>query len=66
MAVAELRPHYVCVACATIMAYVPPYIYIYIPHQLEFVVSLASLARQLKYYSLLTFYQLLTFTVAMA
>ena len=26
MAVAELCPHYVCVACATIMAHVPPYI----------------------------------------
>ena len=30
MAVAELRPHYICVACATNMAHVPPYIYIYI------------------------------------
>ena len=30
----QLRPHYVCVSCPAIMAYVPPYIYIYthIPH----------------------------------
>ena len=28
MAVAELCPHYICMACATIMAHIPPYIYL--------------------------------------
>ena len=30
MVVAKLRPHYACVACATIMAHIPAYIHIYI------------------------------------
>ena len=49
MAVAELRPHYVYVACATIMLHIPPYIYIYIYHTSSnlYTPDSVSLARQL-------------------
>ena len=55
MAVAYLRPHYIYVACATILLHVPPYIYIYIYRTSSNLytpdsVSLASLACQFRQY----------------